>query len=53
MTAWILLLTVTFNNQEVQVGRYASEALCKQVVAANVRYFGDYAVFKKYRCVQK
>jgi hypothetical protein len=53
MTAWILLLTITFNNQEVQVGRYENEALCKQVATANVGYFGDYAVFKKYRCVQK
>jgi hypothetical protein len=52
MIVWVLILTINFNNQEVEVGRYANEELCNQVATGNVRYFGDYAVFKKYSCRQ-
>ena len=50
MSAWVLILVITFGHQEVPVGLYASEELCNQVAIHQIGHFSPYSVFESYRC---
>jgi hypothetical protein len=50
LIAWLLILTINMTGQEITVGKYVNEGLCKSIATQQIKNFGSYSLFRSYRC---